>query len=169
MYNLGSLRDEGCPAADPRESLRWLRKACESGHGNACNNAANAYKTGRHGIPLDRREAFNWSLKGALLGIAPCQCTLGYAYYNGFGVEPDYDRPVAAAVGRAGRRLRSALGYVRPGLGRARAMAAAALTVGDGLASAVQPRRVLPRRSGLTKDPVASVLFSLADRPRFQA
>ena len=63
MYNLGSVLEDECPAADPQESLRWLRKACDERlHGGACNNAANLYKygTARHpaldperGIPVE--------------------------------------------------------------------------------------------------------------------
>ncbi len=74
---------------DPREAVRWYRKAAEQGHAWAQNNLGNLLYEGGEGVAQDPREAVHWWRKAAAQGDAKAQYALGMAYKLGEGVIAD--------------------------------------------------------------------------------
>ena len=89
QYNLGNAyyKGEGV-AKDPREAVRWWRKAAEQGYVRAQSTLGGVYDTGE-GVAKDQREAVRWYRMAAEQGHAGAQFLLGYAYDKGEGVAKD--------------------------------------------------------------------------------
>lgn len=83
-YGLGLYYDaDGNPYKSQKESLKWLRRAANAGHPDACNNLAFLIE---HDFKKPK-EAFKWYLLGAQRGSALAQFNVGISYEKGLGVK----------------------------------------------------------------------------------
>ena len=106
QYLLGSAYANGEGVAkDPREAVRWYRKAAEQGNAWAQYLLGNVYYFGE-GVTKDPREAARWWRKAAEQRNVWAQFSLGIAYWNDIGVVKDLREAVrwwcmAAEAGNA--------------------------------------------------------------------
>ena len=88
--NLGASYYNGLGVTkDPKEAVKWFRKAAEQGYANAQANLGASYYNGL-GVTKDPKEAVKWYRKAAEQGDATGQYYLGGCYYSGQGVTKNY-------------------------------------------------------------------------------
>ncbi|MBQ0023409.1 MAG: sel1 repeat family protein [Prevotellaceae bacterium] len=69
-------------------SAQSLKEKAESGDKEA------QYKYARSLEDVDKKKAFQWCMKSAEQGYAPAQCSLGYYYGKGQGIDKNYEQAV---------------------------------------------------------------------------
>ncbi len=124
QYVLGSAYAKGEGVTrDPREAMRWLRKAAEQGLAKAQSTLGYAHGYGPvyrqfapGSIDRDDREAVRWFRKAAEQGHAEAQYYLGLAYWRGKGVTNDLREAMrwfrkAAEQGNASAQVELAEAY----------------------------------------------------------
>jgi len=74
---------------DPREGLRWLRKAADAGDAESAFDLADRHDNGK-GVNRDKAEAAKWYRKAADHGHAPAQYNLALLHRDGQGVERNH-------------------------------------------------------------------------------
>lgn len=77
---------------DLKQAVPWLRKAAERGCSECEWELSNLYANGRGGLPKDNAEAFKWALKAAERGHPVAEHNVGDFYYEGVGVEKNFDQ-----------------------------------------------------------------------------
>ena len=86
QYYLGLCYADGDGVKkDPREAVKWFRKAAEQGYAKAQYSLGLCYADDE-GIEKDPREAVKWFRKAAEQGYAQAQFVLGLCYADGDGV-----------------------------------------------------------------------------------
>jgi hypothetical protein len=73
---------------NPKEAVRWYRKAADQGNASAQNSLGLIYAKGE-GVTKDSKEAVRWFCTAADQGDATAQYNLGGMYYRGDGVTKD--------------------------------------------------------------------------------
>jgi len=68
------------------------KKRMDAGDAIAIHDTGCWYKDGEYGFPQDHTKALELWHRAAELGYAGAYCSIGYAYYNGNGVEVDKKR-----------------------------------------------------------------------------
>jgi TPR repeat protein len=76
---------------DQLDGVVWLRASAQQGHKYAINKLAEALQSGR-GPEVEKNEALIWLQKGASLGMADCQSSLGIAYIKGEIMDRDEEK-----------------------------------------------------------------------------
>lgn len=86
----GSLYEDGGYGVDkdPRQAVKWYRKAAEQGHAGGQVELGRCYEEGI-GVDKDPREAVTWYRKAAEQGYSDGQKHLGDCYRAGIGVDKD--------------------------------------------------------------------------------
>ena len=74
-------------------SMELMKKA-EAGDASAIRNLAHCYSCGKHGVPIDDKEAVRWYTKAADQGDPYAQFNLGWYYAMGIVVTKDEKRAV---------------------------------------------------------------------------
>ena len=72
-----------------KEGVERLEKRVESGDADAIHNLGCCYYNGRYGLTTDYAKAFELFVQAGELGNVGASAHIGYAYYNGEGVERD--------------------------------------------------------------------------------
>jgi len=94
MHRLGCYWDFDAENVDPKEAVRWYRRAAKGGHISASYNLSVAYNFGL-GVAKNPREAFKWCSRSANLGHRSGQHNLACAYERGRGIaSPDEEKAV---------------------------------------------------------------------------
>lgn len=75
---------------DDARALPYFKAAAERGHALACAFVAQAYAYGE-GAPIDRKEAYQWYLKGAKGRNIPCMINMADILHRGIGCAVDLD------------------------------------------------------------------------------
>ena len=88
-------KDQRCPFCripaykTDKEQHERLEKRVESGDANAIYNLGCCYRNGDYGLQKDVDKALELWHRAGELGNAAAYANIGYAYYNGNGVERD--------------------------------------------------------------------------------
>jgi hypothetical protein len=77
------------PAPDSDEMIEQINKRVEICDAEAIHNLGGCYSRGMHGLPQDRAKALELYHQAAKHGNVNSCYSIGYAYYNGNGVEMD--------------------------------------------------------------------------------
>lgn len=75
-------------SANPKEAMKWYRKAADQGNPTAQNNLGVIYRYGE-GVEKNPREAFSWIWMAAMQGYAKAELNLADLYRAGEGVPAD--------------------------------------------------------------------------------
>lgn len=101
QFLVGQMLEHGAApgSRDPRQAVRWYRKAAAQDHGDAQYALSRAYAAGA-GVPRNRAEALAWLERAAANDSVPALLDLAARHRSGQGVARD-EGQAAALIRRA--------------------------------------------------------------------
>lgn len=92
MYNLGAMYYYGkAVPIDKNQAVHWFKKAADAGNPDALYLLGTMYQSGEMSGIVDLRQAEIYVRKAAEKGFSQAQNRLGYFYFQGMGVETNYN------------------------------------------------------------------------------
>ena len=90
--NLGRMYEHGYGTNQNLDlAIKLYTKAAEQGHTWSQNNLGCLLSAGQYNLPVNYQEAIKWFVKTADLGNANGHMNIAWLYYNGYGVEQDFE------------------------------------------------------------------------------